>query len=120
MGALLTNKEEKEVYSAYGMTVYCVENENIWLKNHDSVYTAIRIERNGENIVDIDLDINYIGKRNFEKSIDNFLWWIKEDKPDKGYTESAVYAWLTECNNFLNHRIESRKKYGNRSIYSPM
>lgn len=31
MGVLLAN-EEKEVYSAYGMTVYCVENENIWLK----------------------------------------------------------------------------------------
>lgn len=120
MGVLLTNKEEKEVYSAYGMTVYCVENENIWLKNHDSVYTAIRIERNGEDIVDIGLDINYIDKRNFEKSIDNFLWWINEDKPEKSYTESAVYAWLTESNNFLNYRIESRKKYGSRSIYSPM
>ena len=86
--------EEKEVYSAYGMTVYCVENENIWSKNHDTVYTAIRIEKAGEDIVDIGLDINYI--------------------------ESAVYAWLIECNNFLNYRIESRKKYGNRSIYSPM
>lgn len=57
---------------------------------------------------------------NFEKSIDNFLWWINEDKPGKSYIESAVYAWLIECNNFLNYRIESRKKYGNRSIYSPM
>ena len=64
--------EEKEVYSAYGMTVYCVENENIWLKNHDTVYTAIRIEKAGEDIVDIGLDINYIDKRNFEKSIDLF------------------------------------------------
>ncbi len=119
MGVLLAN-EEKEVYSAYGMTVYCVENENIWLKNHDTVYTAIRIEKSGEDIVDIGLDINYIDKRNFEKSIDNFLWWINEDKPGKSYTESAVYAWLAECNTFLNYRIESRKKYGNKSIYSPM
>lgn len=51
MGVLLTNNEEKEVYSAYGMAVYCVENENIWLENHDSVYTAIRIEKDGENCI---------------------------------------------------------------------
>ena len=47
MGVLAN--EEKEVYSAYGMTVYCIKNENIWLKNHDTVYTAIRIEKAGED-----------------------------------------------------------------------
>ena len=124
MGVLLTSKEEKEVYRAYGMTVYCVENEYEWTiypdRPNDSVYTAIRIEKDGEEFINMYLGNVCIDKSNFDRSIDNFLWWINEDKPGKSYTESAVYAWLTECNNFLNHRIESRKKYGNRSIYSPL
>lgn len=124
MGVLLTNKEEKEVYSAYGMTVYCVKNEYEWSiypeRPNDTVYTAIRIEKDGKEFINMYLGNVCINKSNFDRSIDNFLWWINEDKPDKSYTESAVYAWLTECHNLLNYRIESRKKYGNRSIYSPL
>ena len=54
MGLLYLNNKEKQLYSAYGLTVYGRQDRYEWTiynnKPDENVYTSLRIERNGEEI----------------------------------------------------------------------
>ncbi|MCI6676073.1 MAG: hypothetical protein MSG78_04075 [Clostridiales bacterium] len=107
------NVEEKELYSAYGMTVYGKENDYDWTiypdRPREKCYISLRIN-NGENhIININLGNRCIFKENFDRTIDNFLYWIKNDAPADYIIENAVFKSLTCADSIFNHLIEQRK-----------
>lgn len=116
MGLIYSFKEteEKELYNAYSMTVYGNINRYKWTiypdRPDEEVYTSIRIEKDGEDIVNEKLGNRCIFKEVFERTIDNFLWWLDQDKPDPYEVERTVLKSLCENNSLFNYRIESRKR----------
>lgn len=114
MGIATNNKEEKRLYEAYGMAVYGVENRYDWTiypdKPSENVYTELRIEKDGEDIVNVYVGNNCIFENNFLRTIDNFLYWIDKDKPDSYSIENAVFRSLCETNSLFNHSINNRKQ----------
>lgn len=116
MGLIYSFKEteEKELYNAYSMTVYGNINRYKWTiypdRPDEEVYTSIRIEKDGEDIVNEKLSNRCIFKEVFERTIDNFLWWLDQDKPDPYEVERTVLKSLCENNSLFNYRIESRKQ----------
>lgn len=116
MGLIYSFKEteEKELYNAYSMTVYGNINRYKWTiypdRPDEEVYTSIRIEKDGEDIVNEKLGNRCIFKEVFARTIDNFLWWLDQDKPDPYEVERTVLKSLCENNSLFNYRIESRKR----------
>lgn len=116
MGLIYSFKEteEKELYNAYSMTVYGNINRYKWTiypdRPDEEVYTSIRIEKDGEDIVNEKLGNRCIFKEVFERTIDNFLWWLDQDKPDPYEVERTVLKSLCENSSLFNYRIESRKR----------
>ena len=94
MGLLYLKNEEKQLYSAYGLTVYGRQDRYEWTiynnKPDENVYTSLRIERNGEKIYNRNLGNRCIFEENFNRTIDNFLWWIDKDNPDAYDIDNAV------------------------------
>lgn len=76
MGLLYLNNKEKQLYSAYGLTVYGRQDRYEWTiynnKPDENVYTSLRIERNGEEIYNRNLGNRCIFEENFNRTIDNF------------------------------------------------
>lgn len=111
------NVEEKELYSAYGMTVYGKENDYDWTiypdRPREKCYISLRITNiiNGKQneIINITLGNRCIFKENFDRTIDNFLYWIDKDFPFDDAIENAVFKSLTCTDSIFNHRIEMRK-----------
>lgn len=114
MGLVYVNKEEKELYAAYGMVVYGVPNRYEWTiysdRQMESVYTRLRIEKDGKDIIDMYLGNRCIFEENFNRTIDNFLWWIDRDNPDAYDIENAVFKSLMQTDSLFNHLIENRKR----------
>lgn len=116
MGLIYSFKEteEKELYNAYSMTVYGNINRYKWTiypdRPDEEVYTSIRIEKDGEDIVNEKLGNRCIFKEVFERTIDNFLWWLDQDKPDPYEVEKIIFKSLCENSSLFNYRIESRKR----------
>lgn len=114
MGLIYVSKEEKELYKAYGITVYGVQNRYEWTvvvdKGTEDVYTSLRLEKDGETIFDEHLGNRFIFKDNFDRTIDNFLWWIDKDSPDSYSIEHSVYKSLCQTDSLFNHLIEQRKR----------
>lgn len=114
MGIITNNREEKQIYTAYGMTVYGVENKYDWTiypdRPTENVYTNLRIKKDGTDIVNVPVCNRCIFKENFNRTIDNFLYWIDKDKPDSYEIENAVFRTLTEANSLFNHSINNRKR----------
>lgn len=116
MGLVYSFKETEEakLYEAYGMVVYGNVNKYEWTiypdRPDEEVYTSIRIEKDGTNIVDIKLGNRCISKEVFEKTIDNLLWWLDQDKPDPYEVEKIIFKSLCENSLLFNYRIESRKR----------
>lgn len=116
MGLIYSFKEteEKELYNAYSMTVYGNINRYKWTiypdRPDEEVYTSIRIEKDGEDIVNEKLGNRCIFKEVFEKTIDNLLWWLDQDKPDPYEVEKIIFKSLCENSSLFNYRIESRKR----------
>ena len=113
-----SNVEEKELYSAYGMTVYGKENDYDWTIYPDSsrekCYISLRITNiiNGKEneIINLILGNRCIFKENFDRTIDNFLYWIDKDFPFNDAIENAVFKSLTCTDSIFNHLIEQRKR----------
>lgn len=107
------NVEEKELYKAYGLTVYGKINCYVWTIHNgkeEECLISLRIDDNAEkNLVDISLGNRCIFMENFNRTIDNFLYWIKTKKPDELSIEKQVFRSLCETDSLLNHRMESRK-----------
>ena len=107
------NVEEKELYSAYGMTVYGKENDYEWTiyldRPREKCYISLRINNGTNDIINITLGNRCIFKENFDRTIDNFLYWIKNDIPSDYIIENAVFKSLTCADSIFNHLIEQRK-----------
>ena len=114
MGIITHNKEEKQLYTAYGMTVFGTENKYDWTiypdKSTENVYTSLRIVKNRDDIFQICLGNRCIFEENFNRTIDNFLWWIDKDVPDSYSIEKAVFKSLTQTDSLFNHLIGNRKR----------
>lgn len=114
MGLVYLKNEEKRIYEAYGMIVYGIQDRYTWSiypdRPDENVYTSLRIERDEKNILDVHLGNLCIFEENFNRTIDNFLWWIDKDKPDSYSIENAVFKNLCETNSLFNHLIVNRKR----------
>ena len=108
-----SNVEEKELYSAYGMTVYGKENDYDWAiypdRSREKCYISLRINDGKNDIINMVLGNRCIFKENFDRTIDNFLYWIKNDIPSDYIIENAVFKSLTCADSIFNHFIEQRK-----------
>lgn len=107
------NVEEKELYSAYGLTVYGKENDYDWAiypdRPREKCYISLRINDGTNDIINLTLGNRCIFKENFDRTIDNFLYWIKNDIPSDYIIENAVFKSLTCTDSIFNHHIEQRK-----------
>lgn len=105
--------EEKELYKAYGLTAYGKINRYVWTihnEKEDKCIIALRItDIEGKNIIDINLGNNCIMYDIFDGTIDNFLYWISTENPDKYMIEKQVFRSLCQSDCSFNHRIASRK-----------
>lgn len=114
MGLVYLKNEEKRIYEAYGMIVYGTQDMYTWSiypdKPDENVYTSLRIERDGENILDIKLGNRCIFEENFNRTIDNFLWWISKDNPNSYDVEQSVFKSLAQTDSLFNHLIGNRKR----------
>ena len=109
-----SNVEEKELYSAYGMTVYGKENDFDWTiypdRPREKCYISLRINDGTNDIINLTLGNRCIFKENFDRTIDNFLYWIKNDIPSDYIIENAVFKSLTCTDSIFNHLIDQRKR----------
>ena len=113
-----SNVPEKKLYSAYGMTVYGKENDYDWTiypdRPREKCYISLRITNtiNGKEneIINITLGNRCIFKENFDRTIDNFLYWIEKDMPFDDVIENAVFKSLACTDSIFNHFIEQRKR----------
>ena len=108
-----SNVEEKELYSAYGMTVYGKENDYDWTiyldRPREKCYISLRINNGTNDIINITLGNHCIFKEDFDRTIDNFLYWIDKDFPSNYVIENAVFKSLTCTDSIFNHLIDQRK-----------
>lgn len=114
MGIIFNNNvEEKKLYSAYGLTVYGKENDYDWTiypdKPREKCYISLRINDGTNDIINMTLGNRCIFKENFDRTIDNFLYWIENDSPSSYVVENSVFKSLTCTDSIFNHRIEMRK-----------
>lgn len=104
--------EEKELYSAYGLTVYGKENryDSVYSPEVKSCYITLRISDGERNVLDMYLGNRCVFPDVFSRTIDNFLYWIDKDKPDDYDLENAVFKDLCASNSLFNYGIENRKR----------
>lgn len=105
--------EEKKLYSAYGFTVYGKINSYKWtIADRIEHYLAtIRItDSSGKNLIDLYLGNRYIFMENFNDTIDNFLYWIKEREPDAYTIEEQVFKSLCACDSLFNYSMKNLKR----------
>lgn len=107
------NVEEKKLYKAYGLTVYGKINRYVWTIHNgkeDECIIALRIANNdGNNLLDMYLGNNCIMYDTFDRTIDNFLYWISTENPDAEQIEKQVYQSLCQSDCWFNDRIRTRK-----------
>lgn len=105
--------EEKKLYSAYGFTVYGKINSYKWTiaDRTEHCLATIRItDSSGKNLIDLYLGNRYIFLENFQNTIDNFLYWIKERNPDTYMIEEQVFKSLYSCDSLFNYSMENLKR----------
>lgn len=107
------NVEEKKLYKAYGLTVYGKINRYVWIihnnKEDDCIITLRITDNDGNNILDMYLGNNCSMMEIFDRTIDNFLYWIGTENPDAEQIEKQVYQSLCQSDCWFNHRIQARK-----------
>ena len=107
------NVEEKKLYKAYGLTVYGKINRYIWTIHNgkeDECIITLRIANNdGNNLLDMYLGNNCSMMEIFDRTIDNFLYWISTENPDAEQIEKQVYQSLCQSDCWFNDRIRMRK-----------
>lgn len=118
MGVVWNRKvPEQQLYSAYGMTVYGKINTFQW-----SIFSGNPVERclislrivlesatESKEILNISMGNNVILERVFERTIDNFLYWIAKELPFDDEIEEAVFRVLTKFSTVFNSNMERRK-----------
>lgn len=112
------NVEEKELYSAYGLTVYGKENryDSVFSPEVDFIYITLRIADEEKTIIDEYMGNNCIFPSVFDRTIDNFLYWIVNDKPDTYEIQKAIRNCLCSSNCLFNTQMENRKRKEEREI----
>ena len=107
------NVEEKKLYKAYGLTVYGKINRYIWTiyngKEDECIITLRITDSAGNNVSDLYLGNNCIMYDTFDRTIDNFLYWISTGNPDAEQIKKQVYQSLCQSDCWFNHRITNRK-----------
>lgn len=107
------NVEEEKLYKAYGLTVYGKINRYVWTihnEKEDECIIALRIaDSAGNNVLDMYLGNNCIMYDTFDRTIDNFLYWISTGNPDAEQIKKQVYQSLCQSDCWFNHRITNRK-----------
>lgn len=108
------NAVEKELYNAYGYTVYGKEAIYRWTYDgsgrEEDCYTSLRIERDGFEIYKCNFGNNCIFDVHFKRDIDNFLWWIENDKPDTCTIEQKVQKVLINNDCMFSYMIGNRRR----------
>lgn len=106
------NVEEKKLYSAYGMTVYGKENryDSVFSPEVKSAYITLRFTNGEENLADVYLGNRCVFPDTFDMTIDDFLYWIKEEKPISYQIEEAVFKYLCNNDSLFRTRIENMKR----------
>lgn len=115
MGLILNNNvEEIKIMSAYGLTVYGKINRYVWTisdRAEENALITIRIaDAEGNNIFDMNMGNNVILQSRIDDTLDNFLYWIVKDHPDKYDIEKQVFKSLCASNCLFNHSIRQRKQ----------
>lgn len=107
--------EEEELYTAYGFTVYGKINyyHSIFKDEYEKVLISIRIV-NAEKDINIPLGNNFIMMTNFNRTVDNFLYWIYTEKLDDFAIENGIYDTLCSCNSIFNYLIDNKKRRENK------
>ena len=118
MGLILNNNvEEIKIMSAYGLTVYGKINRYVWTisdRAEENALITIRIaDAEGNNIFDMNMGNNVILQSRIDDTMDNFLYWIAKDQPDKYDIEKQVFKSLCASNCLFNHSIRQRKQNEN-------
>ena len=115
MGLILNNNvEETKIMSAYGLTVYGKINRYVWTisdRAEENALITIRIaDAEGNNIFDMNMGNNVILQSRIDDTMDNFLYWIAKDHPDKYDIEKQVFKSLCASNCLFNHSIRQKKQ----------
>ena len=107
------NVEEKNLYKAYRLTVYGKINRYVWTihnEKEDECIITLRItDSAGNNVFDMYLGNNCIMYDTFDRTIDNFLYWISTENPDVEQIKKQVFESLCKSDCLFNHRIRTRK-----------
>lgn len=107
------NVEEKKLYKAYGLTVYGKINRYVWTihngKEDECVITLRITDSNGNNMLDMYLGNNCAMYDTFDRTIDNFLYWISTENPDADQIKKQVHQSLCQSDCWFNDRIQTRK-----------
>ena len=108
-----SNTEEKKLYYAYGLTVYGKINRYIWTiynnKEDECIITLRIVNSEGNNVIDMILGNNCIIFDNFDRTIDNFLYWMSTENPEREQIEKQVFKSLCQTDPLFNHQFELRK-----------
>lgn len=95
------------------MTVYGKVNRYVWTirggEDENALITFRITDVNGNNIFSMNMGNNCIFQSRINDTLDNFLWWIVEDHPDKSTIEKQVLNSLCASNSIFNYSIENRK-----------
>lgn len=106
--------KEKKLYSAYGLNVYGIENWYDWTiypnREREICYVTLRICNDNEEFFNQYIGNLCIMKENFDRTIDNFLYWINTENPSKYDIEKMVFEALTSANGLFNYRINNIKQ----------
>ena len=107
------NVEEKKLYKAYGLTVYGKINRYVWTihngKEDECIITLRISDSTGNNILDLYLGNHCVMYDTFDRTIDNFLYWINTENPDTEQIKKQVYESLCQADCWFNDRIRTRK-----------
>lgn len=108
-----SNVEETKIYEAYNLIVYGKINRYVWTirggKDENALITLRITDVDGNNIFSMNMGNNCIFQSRIDDTLDNFLWWIAEDRPDKLTIEEQVFKSLCSSDCLFNHSIKNRK-----------
>lgn len=114
MGVIYNNNvEESRIYQAYGLTVYGKINSYEWTiynyRRENALITIRIVDENGNDIFSVYMGNNCILQCRIDDTMDNFLWWIAEERPNNYTIEKQVYSSLCSGNCLFNNSIQQQK-----------
>ncbi len=115
MGLILNNNvEETKIMQAYGLTVYGKINRYVWtLEGNREEKALINIvivsDADGELLFSMQMGNRCIFQSRIDDTMDNFLYWIVTEKPDRYSIEKQVYKSLCQSDSLFNHLIRQKK-----------